>query len=58
MLQSSKTLLKGMSLHELKTWCQSKGESSFRGMQLFEWMYKKGVSNPKKMANISNNFKN
>ena len=58
MLQSSKTLLKGMSLHELKTWCQSKGESSFRGMQLFEWMYKKGVSNPEKMVNISNNFKN
>ena len=40
MLQSPKTLLKGMSLDELKTWCQSKGESSFRGMQLFEWMYK------------------
>lgn len=57
MLHNTKTAIKGMSLPELQSWCKSVGETSFRGIQLFEWMYKKGVSNPDKMSNISQKFR-
>ena len=57
MLHNTKTAIKGMSLPELQSWCKSVGETSFRGIQLYEWMYKKGVSNPEKMSNISQKFR-
>ena len=57
MLQQSKIVLKGMMQQELQGWCKSVGETSFRGIQLFEWMYKKGVSDPNLMLNISHKFR-
>ena len=57
MLHNTKTAIKGMSLPELQSWCKSVGETSIRGIQLYEWMYKKGVSNPEKMSNISQKFR-
>ena len=57
MLQPSKTALKGMSLSELQNWCKSVGETSFRGIQLYEWMYKKGVSDPNLMLNLNQKFR-
>ena len=56
MLQNSKIVIKGMELPELQTWCKSVGETSFRGIQLYEWMYKKGVDRADKMLNISQKF--
>ena len=47
-----------MTLPELQEWCKSVGETSFRGIQLYEWMYKKGVSDIDEMLNISHKFRN
>lgn len=58
MVQNSKIVIKGMGLTELQTWCESVGETSFRGIQLYEWMYKKGVERADKMLNISQKFRN
>jgi len=57
MLHLSKTAIKGMALPELQTWCKTVGETSYRGIQLYEWMYKKGISNPDLMLNISQKFR-
>jgi len=49
--------LKGLSEPELQTWCIRQGESRFRGTQLFEWLYKHGLSDPVKMVNIRKSFR-
>lgn len=36
---SKKEQLKGKTLSELKEWFLANGESSFRGEQVFNWMY-------------------
>ena len=58
MLQKNKTKIKGMTLLELQEWCTSIGETSFRGIQLYEWIYKKGVIDIDLMLNISKKFRN
>jgi 23S rRNA (adenine2503-C2)-methyltransferase len=57
MLHQTKTAIKGMTLPELQNWCKDVGETTFRGIQLYEWMYRKGVSNPELMLNISQKFR-
>ena len=49
--------LKGMSFADLQSWCVDRGESPFRGIQLFEWMYRHGVTNPESMSNINKSFR-
>ena len=36
-------ILIGKNLEELQNWTQINGETKFRGTQLFEWVYKRGV---------------
>ena len=50
-------ILIGKNLEELQNWTQINGETKFRGTQLFEWVYKRGVLDPKLMTNISDKFK-
>tara|TARA_Y100001978_G_scaffold6640_1_gene5634 strand:- start:3526 stop:4572 length:1047 start_codon:yes stop_codon:yes gene_type:complete len=50
-------ILVGKNLDELRFWTHKNGETKFRGNQLFEWIYKRGVLNPQKMTNISDKFK-
>ncbi len=50
-------ILKGMTLEELQAWCIDRGQTRFRGLQLFEWMYRHQVTNPDTMTNISGEFR-
>ena len=53
----NKTVLKGMSLDELKSWCHGQGQSEFRAQQIYQWMYRHGAGNAENMQNLSNNFR-
>ncbi len=50
-------ILKGMSLPELQSWCLDRGESRFRGIQLFEWMYRHGATDVESMTNVKKSFR-
>ena len=52
----NKKLIKGMSWDELQLWCLDVGESKYRGQQLYEWMYRHGISSFGKMSNINKSF--
>ena len=47
-----------MSCDELQSWCLEAGQSSYRGQQLFEWMYRHGISSFEDMSNINTKFRN
>lgn len=44
-------------LDDLKKWMEENGEGKFRGKQIYEWIYKKGVFNFDDMTNIPKNMK-
>jgi len=50
-------LVKGMSLAQLEAWCADLGQTRFRAMQLFEWMYRHGVKDPAEMTNVTKSFR-
>ena len=52
-----KTCIKGMNYKELQTLCIEAGESKFRGGQLFEWLYRHGISSFDSMLNINKSFR-
>ena len=49
----NKTVLKGMSLKKIEQWCQSQELSNFRAKQIYQWMYRHGVSKADNMKNLS-----
>lgn len=53
----NKTCIKGMNQTELQDLCVEAGESKFRGEQLFEWMYRHGISSFDSMLNINKSFR-
>jgi 23S rRNA (adenine2503-C2)-methyltransferase len=46
-----------MNQEELQTLCVDAGESKFRGGQLFEWMYRHGISSFDSMSNVNKSFR-
>ena len=46
-----------MSCDELQSWCLEAGQSSYRGQQLFEWMYRHGISSFEDMSNMNKPFR-
>jgi len=52
-----KICIKGMSQEELQSLCVDAGESKFRGGQLFEWMYRHGISSFDSMSNVNKSFR-
>ena len=46
-----------MSHEELQTLCIKAGETKFRGGQLFEWLYRHGISSFDSMSNINKSFR-
>ncbi|MBC8256666.1 MAG: 23S rRNA (adenine(2503)-C(2))-methyltransferase RlmN [Candidatus Marinimicrobia bacterium] len=46
-----------MSQTELQSICVDAGESKFRGGQLFEWMYRHGISSFDSMSNVNKSFR-
>jgi 23S rRNA (adenine2503-C2)-methyltransferase len=45
--------LKGLEQHELESLAEKEGESSYRGRQLFSWIYQKGIFSFQEMTNLS-----
>ena len=46
-----------MNQEELQSLCLEAGESKFRGGQLFEWMYRHGISSFDSMSNVNKSFR-
>ena len=46
-----------MNQEELQTLCVDAGESKFRGGQLFEWMYRHGISSLDSISNVKKSFR-
>ena len=46
-----------MNQAELQSWCVEAGESRFRGVQLFEWMYRHGRTSFASMSNVKKSFR-
>ena len=46
-----------MNQVELQSLCVEAGESKFRGVQLFEWMYRHGIVSFDSMLNINKSFR-
>ena len=40
----------------MEAWVQTKGQKAFRGRQLFQWIWEKGVQNFSEMTNLSKDF--
>ena len=53
----TRTQLKGLNLAELQSWCHEQGEPTYRGGQLFEWLYGHGISDPAQMDNLPRAFR-
>lgn len=49
--------LKNLSLNELVNFVKSLGEKSFRGQQIFSWLYRPGISSFAQMSNLSHSFR-
>lgn len=43
-------------MEELQEWCIGQGQTRFRGVQLFEWMYRHEVLDARSMTNIAKRF--
>ena len=46
-----------MTQDELQSLCVEAGESEFRGVQLFEWMYRHGIASFDSMLNVNKSFR-
>ena len=46
-----------MNQDELQSLCVEAGESEFRGVQLFEWMYRHGIASFDSMLNVNKSFR-
>ena len=54
---NNKTVLKGMSLEDIISWCATKEQSKFRAKQIYQWMYKHGVTESIEMENLSKDLR-
>lgn len=53
MTNSNKPDIRGLSLRDLKETLQAIGQTPFRASQIFDWIYKKGVSDFEEMLNLA-----
>lgn len=52
-LDSKKTSIYSLQLHEFKEWLSENGEKPFRADQIFDWLYKKRITSFEEMNNLS-----
>ena len=50
--KNTRTTLKGLTRPQLQDWAASIGEPPYRGVQLFDWLYCRDVSDPQLMDNL------
>jgi len=54
---SQKPSIYSLQLSELKEWLKEQNEKAFRAEQIFDWLYKKRVSDFAQMSNLSKNLR-
>jgi 23S rRNA (adenine2503-C2)-methyltransferase len=52
-MSTDKKDIRSLSLQEIKDFCIAEGLSSFRGKQVYEWLWKKSVKSFEEMSNLS-----
>jgi len=55
-MRTEKIILKDFSQPEMEEWVKSLGHKAFRGRQLFQWIWEKGVQSFSEMTNLSKAF--
>jgi 23S rRNA (adenine2503-C2)-methyltransferase len=53
MISPEKKDIRALSLPEIQSWFESRGEKAFRGKQVYEWLWKKSARNFGEMTNLS-----
>jgi 23S rRNA (adenine2503-C2)-methyltransferase len=56
-LDTKKTSVYSLQLHELKEWLTNNGEKPFRAEQIYDWLYKKRISSFEDMNNLSKSLR-
>jgi 23S rRNA (adenine2503-C2)-methyltransferase len=54
---SSERSIYGLSLQELESWCNARGEKAYRARQLFQWVYRKRVDDLDQMSDLAAEFR-
>jgi len=54
---NTKKDIRQLNLEEIKSWCESVGEKSFRAKQLHEWLWQKTAHSFDEMTNLSKDFR-
>jgi 23S rRNA (adenine2503-C2)-methyltransferase len=56
-LDTKKTSIYSLQLHEFKEWLSANGEKPFRAEQIFDWLYKKRITSFEEMNNLSKSLR-
>ena len=56
-VETKKTSIYSLELHEIKEWLVTNGEKSFRAEQIFDWLYKKRITTFEDMNNLSKSLR-
>ncbi len=55
-MSSARIQLKNFSQAELEDWVQTQGHKPFRGRQIFQWLWQKGIQEFSEMTNLPKSF--
>ncbi|WP_045515314.1 23S rRNA (adenine(2503)-C(2))-methyltransferase RlmN [Neobacillus niacini] len=56
-LDTKKTSIYSLELHEIKDWLSNNGEKPYRAEQIYDWLYKKRISTFEDMNNLSKSLR-
>ena len=56
-MSKDKLNIRSLTLDEIKNFFKLNNEKSFRGQQVYDWLWKKGVKDFEKMSNLDNKIK-
>ena len=56
-MQSAKKDIRALSLEALQDFFSQRGEKAFRGKQVYQWLWNKGVHDFSEMTNLWNSWK-
>ena len=56
-MSKDKSNIRSLSIDEIKNFFKVNNEKSFRGQQVYDWLWKKGIKDFEKMSNLDNKIK-
>ncbi|NHM29745.1 23S rRNA (adenine(2503)-C(2))-methyltransferase RlmN [Neobacillus terrae] len=56
-LENKKPSIYSLELHDLKEWLTANGEKAFRAEQIFDWLYKKRITDFEDMSNLGKSLR-